>query len=228
MSTTSTVEGDSQRHKALMDKMYAAQRHIYDVTRAYYLLGRDHLIANLDPPKAAHVLEVGCGTGRNIIKAARAYPDAHFYGIDISDEMLRTATTKITSHDLVRRIQLAQADAVTFSTSKIFGSRKFDRIYFSYTLSMIPDWQGALRNASGMLAADGEIHIVDFGQLEHLPKIAKSTLLRWLQLFHVTPRADLQSLDMPTLETTAFDPLFKGYAWHLRMRPRNLPSANSS
>ena len=34
-------------HKGLMDGVYRYQRHIYDLTRKYYLLGRDGLIADL-------------------------------------------------------------------------------------------------------------------------------------------------------------------------------------
>ena len=59
------------RHGDLMDRLYRHQRHIYDLTRKYYLLGRDELIAELDPPPHGTVLEIGCGTGRNLL-AVRA------------------------------------------------------------------------------------------------------------------------------------------------------------
>ena len=76
---------------ALMDRLYRRQRHFYDVTRKYYLLGRDRLIEGLAPPPGSRVLEIGCGTARNLVAAAQAWPDAQFYGIDISAEMLATA-----------------------------------------------------------------------------------------------------------------------------------------
>ncbi len=59
-------------HAALMDGVYRRQRHFYDLTRKYYLLGRDRMIAGLGVPPNGTVLELGCGTGRNIILAARA------------------------------------------------------------------------------------------------------------------------------------------------------------
>ena len=34
----------------LMDRIYRHQRHIYDWTRRYYLLGRDRAIVRLAPP----------------------------------------------------------------------------------------------------------------------------------------------------------------------------------
>ncbi|TIV98235.1 MAG: SAM-dependent methyltransferase, partial [Mesorhizobium sp.] len=63
MSTTELPAG----HAELMDGVYRWQRHIYDLTRKYYLLGRDRLIDGLDVPRGGTVLELGCGTGRNIV-----------------------------------------------------------------------------------------------------------------------------------------------------------------
>src|SRR5262245_11531474 len=73
-------------HAALMDGVYCHQRHVYDVTRKYYLLGRDRMLAGLDVPPGGGVLELGCGTGRNLLLAARRYRDARFFGLDISTE----------------------------------------------------------------------------------------------------------------------------------------------
>ncbi len=67
-----------------MNRIYRRQRHVYDVTRKFYLLGRDRLIHRLNPPAGGKVLEIGCGTARNLIVAARTYPDVQFFGIDIS------------------------------------------------------------------------------------------------------------------------------------------------
>ena len=57
---------------ALMDRIYHRQRRYYDFTRKYYLLGRDRLIEGLAPPPGGRVLEIGCGTARNLVAAARA------------------------------------------------------------------------------------------------------------------------------------------------------------
>ena len=82
---------DSVAASTLMDGIYRRQRHIYDLSRKYYLLGRDRLIEQLSPPPGGRVLEIGCGTARNLVAAAAAYPQAEFYGIDISAAMLATA-----------------------------------------------------------------------------------------------------------------------------------------
>src|SRR5882672_4221434 len=92
-----------------MDRQYRWQRHVYDVTRSPYLLGRDELIAELNPPLGAHVLEIGCGTGRNLIRIARTYPGVECYGIDVSNVMLDSARRSIARAGLEGRIRLARA-----------------------------------------------------------------------------------------------------------------------
>src|SRR5258708_4779147 len=114
-----------------MDRIYRRQRHIYDLTRKYYLPGRDRLIAGLAPPPAGRVLEVGCGTARNLVLAAEAWPDARFFGIDISAEMLMTARRLVERAGLGARIELARADAIRFDPTLLFGVPCFSRIIFS-------------------------------------------------------------------------------------------------
>lgn len=178
-------------HAELMDDVYRGQRFIYDLTRKYYLLGRDRLIAEMDVPDGGTVLEIGCGTGRNLAKLGRAWPECRLYGLDISAEMLKSAASTLAQANMQQRTTLARGDAAHFDAEVLFGRRKFDRIMFSYTLSMIPDWQGALQQAFDLLSTQGSIHIVDFGQQERLPDWFKGALQTWLRQFHVEPRATL-------------------------------------
>lgn len=177
----------------LMDRIYRRQRHIYDLTRKYYLLGRDRLLARLKPARGMRVLEIGSGTARNLVQAARAYPDIDLFGIDISHEMLETARQTVVKQGLSAHIQLAQADATRFDPALLFGVPGFSRIFISYSLSMIPGWRAVLEQAVACLLPDGELHIVDFGGQERLPGWFKAALRRWLALFHVHPRDELEA-----------------------------------
>lgn len=199
-----------------MDEIYRRQRFIYDLTRKYYLLGRDRLLERLDPPARGRVLELGCGTGRNLVLAARRYRDARFYGIDLSREMLKSAAVSVARADLEDRVALAAGDATDYDPMRLFGRRDFDRVYISYSLSMIPDWRGAVEAGLAVLAPGGSLHIVDFGEQEGLPAWFRALLRRWLALFHVHPRAELESVLGAAAQkrggSLEFEKLYRDYA----------------
>jgi S-adenosylmethionine-diacylgycerolhomoserine-N-methlytransferase len=182
-------ENLARSHTELMDLVYRRQRHVYDFTRKYYLLGRDELIRGLAAKPGDTVVEVGCGTGRNLVKMARRYPATRFCGLDASREMLKTAELTIERAGLSDRIHLAHGLAENLSPAMFGLEKPFAAAVFSYSLSMIPDWKQALTRA-GAAVADGRIHIVDFGDLRDLRMVAR--ILRfWLRLFHVTPRDEI-------------------------------------
>jgi S-adenosylmethionine-diacylgycerolhomoserine-N-methlytransferase len=173
-------------HAALMDTVYRGQRHIYDLTRRYFLFGRDRLIARLDAQPGDAVLEMACGTGRNLRRIGNRWPGAVLHGFDISGEMLKSAHAAVGDVAL-----LARGDATAFDPLPPFGRRVFDRVILSFALSMIPDWRAALDQAARLLAPGGSLHVVDFGDLAGLPAPLRALLRWWLARFHVTPRLDL-------------------------------------
>ena len=205
-----------------MDAVYRRQRYFYDATRKYFLFGRDRLIEELEPGPGDRVLEIGCGTGRNLIFAAKRYTEARFYGIDISDAMLQTARKNVSRAGLSDRIVLAQGDATSFSPMESFGATQFERVFISYALSMVPDWRGALTKAFAVTAPLGRLHVVDFGQQENLPWVFRSLLRAWLNRFHVKPRAELaaafSTIDSAERNDVDFTALLGGYAWLLTSR----------
>ncbi len=176
-----------------MDRMYRHQRHIYDASRKFYLLGRDGLIRQLQPPNDGTVLEIGCGTARNLILAARAYPAARFYGVDVSGEMLATARKSILAEGLEDRVIVAQGDAANVDPNVLFGVGRFDRVFISYALSMIPPWREALDRALDLVAPRGSLHVVDFGDFTALPQWFGKGMKTWLGVFSVTPRTDFEN-----------------------------------
>ena len=223
----------SDRHADLMNHVYRSQSGIYDLTRKYYLLGRDQLIEALDPPPGGRVLEIGCGTARNLVQAARTWPDAEFYGFDISSEMLKAARKNLAQSGMTERITLFHGDAENPARAMPPTVRTFDRIFLSFCLSMIPDWQGAIRQAAALLSPGGELHIVDFGQSERLPSPFRWILQQWLALFHVEPRKHLRRfLDELNAEAgtrSEFIPQYRGYSWRFVVEsPATAPTDGSS
>ena len=201
---------------ALMDRMYRRQRHIYDLSRKFYLLGRDEGIARLRPASGDKMLEIGCGTGRNLVKLAQAYPEARLFGVDVSREMLATAAESTARAGLASRIVLAQADATAFDPRRLFGCASFERVMISYALSMIPPWHEALAQALDVVAPSGTLQIVDFGDCAGLPRPFKAGLGRWLAAFDVSPRGDLagvlEKLAAERGMTCEIENWFRGYA----------------
>lgn len=209
-------------HGGLMDRVYRRQRHVYDATRKYYLLGRDPMLAGLATPPGGSILEIGCGTGRNLIKAASLYPSSPIYGVDISRAMLVTAEKSVAAAGFDQRIRLAVADAAQFDPARSFGRGSFDRVFISYAVSMIPDWRAAMRSAVAALAPGGVLSVVDFGDLAGLPAWTKAGLYRWLESFHVTPRTELFSFATELAReiggASEARVLYRGYAWIATVR----------
>ncbi|MCD8497813.1 MAG: methyltransferase domain-containing protein [Alphaproteobacteria bacterium] len=206
--------------KDAMDRMYRWTRHVYDLTRKYYLLGRDKAIAGLNAQPGERVCEVGCGTARNLIKMARRYPDVKFFGLDASDEMLKTAGVNLKKAGMCCSVPVTQAFAQSFLPQSHFGleeGERFDKFVFSYALSIIPPWRESFDHALKLLPAGGEIHIIDFGSQSELPGPFRKFLFWWLKQFHVFYKPEiedyLRQLATEGRGTLEFENLYGGYCY---------------
>lgn len=185
MPPTTSFLFDDSRHQERMDRRYRYQRHIFDLSRRFILFGRDRAIAALRLGEASSVLEIGCGTGRNLKLMAEAHPALQLAGVDISSEMLKSARAKLAAARLDQRIALRQGDAAAPAGGKA------PRILMSYCLSMVPDWRRALVGAIDMLAPGGILAIVDFGSFGGLPDWLAESCIAVLSRHDVTPCLEL-------------------------------------
>ena len=215
------IRGDAA---ARMERMYRWQRHLYDASRKYYLWGRDRLVDELALGADETLLEVGCGTARNLVAIAERYPGARLYGIDAAAAMLEVGRAKVAAARLEPRVELAFGLAGDGRERARFGvERGFDRIVFSYALSMFDDPAGALESAHAALAPGGRLHVVDFGSMAGLPAPLRAGLKAWLASFHVhpsdVPRATLARLAERHGATLEVGDLAGGYAQLLHYAP---------
>jgi S-adenosylmethionine-diacylgycerolhomoserine-N-methlytransferase len=131
--------------------------------------------------------------------------------------MLETARKSVAKHGLSDKITLAQGDAGAFDVGTLFGLEQVDRVFMSYTLSMMPPWKEAIALGAKALAPGGSLHIVDFGQYERLPGFAKRFHFKELNAFHVYPRADLRGVVEGVAAeqglTASFRASLRGYTW---------------
>lgn len=172
-----------------LEAYYRFHAGIYDLTRWSFLFGRGEVIrriAILGEPR--RILEVGCGTGKNLVKLAKTFPTARITGLDLSPDMLRKAQDK--THAAADRIELVHR---AYDGPTAAGT--FDLILFSYSLSMMdPGWETALGAARDDLRPGGRIGVVDFHDSPF------SGFRSWMGMNHVRMEGHL----LPALQR-AFD-----------------------
>lgn len=204
-----------------MDRMYRYQRYFYDLTRKFYLLGRDRLIAEMRIEPGDRVLELGCGTARNLIILARKHSQASFFGLDASAEMLKTARAKSDAAGLASvEFRTALADGFGFCD---FGlDEPFDVCFFSYAVSIIPPWRESIVNALANLKPGKSLYIVDFFDQADLPNWFGRLLRGWLSKFHVRYPDDLIGFleGLPGVEVRV-EPLFRRYSLLVEVKKKD-------
>ena len=181
-----------------MERMYRPQLLIYDLTRKYYLFGRDAVIASLDARPGERLIDVGCGTGRNLEAIARRYPGVELFGLDAAGAMLETTEKRFRRLGLPTPL-LARATAEELDPQALFGIGCADHVLFSYSLSMMDEPRLALERAALALAPGGRLHVVDFGPMDGLPRPLAGLMRGWLARFDVHHRPEIA----PTLRQLA-------------------------
>lgn len=188
------MSGDGAAAGADIERYYRFHSRIYDATRWSFLFGRSPLVARLarDLPTPRRILEVGAGTGRNLVALAEAFPQAVITGVDASADMLAIAARHVGS--LGSRVELVHRRY----DAPLSRPQPFDLVVFSYALSMFnPGWSLAIDYARQDLAAGGCIAVVDFHAC------ASKLFKRWMAANHVRMNGHL----LPAL-ASRFDPCY--------------------
>lgn len=176
---------------ARMNDIYRYQRHFYDATRKTFLFGRNTLLRRMRLRYDDRVLEVGCGTARNLLKLHERRGPLQLFGLDASSEMLQTAKNKLERRGLASRIRLAHGLAEELDAERQFGVSAFDSVFFSYSLSMIPECTRSLDAALFALKPGGTLYIVDFCDQSAFHPALQKPLKAWLGLFGVAHRPEV-------------------------------------
>ena len=144
---------------AILRRYYRGHARLYDATRWSFLFGRAALIrslARLSPPPR-HILEIGCGTGSNLVRLVRQFPEAAVTGLDLSADMLARARRKLERERLPVTLLHQRYDR------PLYPEPVFDLIVFAYCLTMInPGWERAIDAALRDLRPGGRLAVVDW------------------------------------------------------------------
>lgn len=158
-----------------IERYYRLHARIYDLTRWTFLRGREILRAQVAASLTPYrILEVGCGTGTNLLHLGRLFPLAELWGVDLSADMLAVTGKKL--QKVGHRLTLIQSSY----DRPVAQASPFDLVVFSYALTMFnPGWELALKAASLDLSPQGTIAIVDFHDS------ASKTFRKWMGINHV-------------------------------------------
>lgn len=142
-------------HAQALGAFYGAQSSHYDRFRERLLQGRAELIASLELPSQAHVVELGGGTGRNAeFFGASLARIARYDVVDLCAPLLERARERART---IAQLHAIEADATTWQPAQPVNA-----VILSYALTMIPDWRAAIANAIAMLKPGGSLAVVDF------------------------------------------------------------------
>ncbi len=142
-------------HKARLEAFYAPQASRYDAFRERLLHGRGEMISQLGLADGQAVVEIGAGTGRNVeFYRERLDRLGSVELVDLCGPLLEQARQRLRGQ---RKVRMVEADATAYQPEQ-----PVDRVYLSYSLTMIPDWRAALDAAWRMLRPGGRIGVVDF------------------------------------------------------------------
>ena len=145
-------------HAERLESFYGGQADDYDSFRARMLHGRDELIDMLTFPDGGVWVDMGAGTGENVLRAqgrTNALEQVHL--VDLSKSLLEVAEKQL-SEAGIENASFHLADATRFD----LPPESVDVISFSYSLTMIPDWFEAISLAERLLKPGGTIGVTDF------------------------------------------------------------------
>eukprot|EP00542_Grammatophora_oceanica_P010014 CAMPEP_0194045558 /NCGR_PEP_ID=MMETSP0009_2-20130614/16856_1 /TAXON_ID=210454 /ORGANISM="Grammatophora oceanica, Strain CCMP 410" /LENGTH=702 /DNA_ID=CAMNT_0038690437 /DNA_START=105 /DNA_END=2213 /DNA_ORIENTATION=+ len=166
--------GKVNAHGDKMSSFYAEQAKGYDAVRENMLIARPQMMSGFGPIKKGHTwLDIGGGTGRNL-HFLRAQLDLfeRIVVLDICPELLAVGeinAKKSFTPSQCERISWVCLDINSNNVRALLAphlrndlTRGFDTITFSYSLSMIPEWEKALLSARSLMSPEGRLLVSDF------------------------------------------------------------------
>lgn len=106
-----------------------------------------------DPLVGKRILDAGCGTGQRLLGAAKRYPKAEFWGLDMTSASLDIAKQLANRHQ-IKNVHLIQADLLNLDVKQ-----EFDLISSTGVIHHLENPALGLKNLSTLLAKDAVISI---------------------------------------------------------------------
>lgn len=176
-----------------------------------------NLPKNLDSKPST--LEIGCGTGRILAALECRLPSANLWGIDVAEEQIRDAHTRLKSVNLESKDLLTFVEGVSV---QMIG--KFDLVFAHSVTQYFPSkdyFFDVLREATKLLRSGGVLCLIDvpvdwyYEQMRGQPKrtiltpikILIKRILRYKPRPPVEASSAIENFNCKNIEV----PVFKGY-----------------
>ena len=156
----------------------------YDKLNRILSLGHDvrwrrELVAALDVPNRARILDVATGTADVALAVGERFPHAEITGVDPSSQMLAIGQQKVTASYLAGNITLKQGNSPGLG----FDEQTFDAITVAFGIRNIPERTRALAEFHAILKKGGTLAVLELCEPRKglLHRVAK------LHVRHVVP-----------------------------------------
>jgi ubiquinone/menaquinone biosynthesis C-methylase UbiE len=169
---------------------------------------RNKAVSRLELKPGDHVLEIGCGTGRNLAPLVQAVgTGGHVYGVDLSEGMLAEAR-KLRAQAGWSNVTLSRSDAASYNAPVMV-----DGVIFSLSYAVMPHHKEVLAHAWEQLRPGGRLVIMDaklpsnlLGKLLHpfvvwtskLTVLGNPDIRPWDELKELTDGVEMEELSFGT------------------------------
>jgi arsenite methyltransferase len=145
-------------------------------THQFSALGISRLL-----PEGGTLLDLGCGSGRLLVRLAHGRPDVRIVGLDLSEPMLETGRGVVEREGLADRVELRLGDITTFDAEL---DDRVDAVSCNFALHHLPTEEVAIRCLEAIARTRSRtgcaVWIFDFARLRH-PRSwpALASMLNW-------------------------------------------------
>ncbi len=115
-------------------------------------------------PNKGTVVDLGCGSGALLIGLAELFPELEFIGVDLSDEMLKTAQERVSERNL-KNISLIKEN---FTAIRSLKDHSVDFVFSSvalHHLSTTDELRAVANEVDRILTPEGGLYLIDFARL---------------------------------------------------------------
>ncbi len=132
-------------------------------------------------PERGTLLDLGCGSGRLLVRLAHGRPDARIIGLDLSEPMLDRGRGLLEREGLTDRVELRRGDITAFDTEL---DDRVDVVSTNFALHHLPTEESASRCLEAIARTRSRtgcaVWIFDFARLRHPGSWpALTSMLNW-------------------------------------------------